>query len=165
MRKNEIKNCDGDPYLTRWHLFSSKWFTVMLHKFHRSDEDRALHDHPWSFISIMLWRGYYEHFEHNIYCSSCAGTGLADSGNEVCHPIVKCDNCEGTGIFHSLPRCKRKWPGMIFFRRAEWKHRVRLVDKKPAWTLVIHFRRRREWGYHMEDGWIHHANWWRQNCE
>lgn len=32
-----------------------------FHKFLRSDEDRALHNHPWDFIVIPVWRGYYEH--------------------------------------------------------------------------------------------------------
>jgi hypothetical protein len=27
----------------------------------RSDEDRALHDHPWSFLVIPIWGGYIEH--------------------------------------------------------------------------------------------------------
>jgi hypothetical protein len=33
---------------------------VYLHCIKRSDADRELHDHPWSFVSLMLWRGYVE---------------------------------------------------------------------------------------------------------
>jgi hypothetical protein len=58
--KKVIVNCARDPYLTRWYLFRREWLGVFLHLFHRSDEDRALHDHPWSFLTIVLWRGYRE---------------------------------------------------------------------------------------------------------
>jgi hypothetical protein len=33
----------------------------MLHKMCRSDHERALHDHPWPFVSIVLRTGYEEH--------------------------------------------------------------------------------------------------------
>src|SRR6202040_601720 len=53
-----------DPYMLRWFLFRSKrdWLPrLYLHKFLRSDDDRAPHDHPWWFISIMLKGSYTEH--------------------------------------------------------------------------------------------------------
>ena len=39
-----------EPYLERWIL----WFglTIRLHKFHKGDDDRAYHDHPWWFITF-----------------------------------------------------------------------------------------------------------------
>jgi hypothetical protein len=52
---------EKNPYLLRWFLIPrNPWFNVYLHKFMRDDEDRALHDHPWSFLSIMLWGMYWE---------------------------------------------------------------------------------------------------------
>lgn len=60
--RRDIVNCERDLYLTRWYLFRIKWLAIFLHRFHRSDEDRALHDHPWAFITLILWRGYDEHF-------------------------------------------------------------------------------------------------------
>lgn len=51
---------DGDkPYLTRYTLLKRKTFQICLHIFHRSDAD-DMHDHPWDFLSIILWRGYVE---------------------------------------------------------------------------------------------------------
>lgn len=51
-----------DPYLRRW------WVTprgqgpaTYLHHFLRSDDDRALHDHPWASVSILLDGSYREH--------------------------------------------------------------------------------------------------------
>jgi len=57
----EIANCERQIYLTRWYLLRTKPLAVFLHWFRRSDEDRALHDHPWPFITLILWRGYFEH--------------------------------------------------------------------------------------------------------
>ena len=48
-----------NPYMLRWWLVPrNRWFNVYLHKFCRDDDDRALHDHPFAFISLML-RGRY----------------------------------------------------------------------------------------------------------
>jgi hypothetical protein len=50
-----------DPYIHRWYLIPrNSWCNLYLHHILRSDDDRALHDHPWWFISIVLWRGYRE---------------------------------------------------------------------------------------------------------
>jgi hypothetical protein len=51
---------ESDPLLIRWLIFRIPSFGIMLHKFCRSDYDRALHDHPWTFISFILKGGYYE---------------------------------------------------------------------------------------------------------
>ena len=45
----------GDNYLHRWYLIPrNPFFNVMLHRFMGSDDDRALHDHPWASMSILL---------------------------------------------------------------------------------------------------------------
>lgn len=47
-----------DPYMVRWRLLPrNRWGNIYVHRFLRSDEDRALHDHPWSSVSILL-RGH-----------------------------------------------------------------------------------------------------------
>lgn len=33
---------------------------IYLHKFMRSDHDRALHDHPWPYVALILKGGYWE---------------------------------------------------------------------------------------------------------
>ncbi len=56
-----------DAYMLRWFLIPrNPWFNVYLHKFLRDDDDRALHDHPWWFISWMLKGGYFETGEDGI---------------------------------------------------------------------------------------------------
>lgn len=50
------------PYMLRWWLIPrNPVFNVYLHKFLRSDDDRALHDHPWVNMSYLLKGEYVEH--------------------------------------------------------------------------------------------------------
>lgn len=52
----------GDNYLRRWWVIPRNPFcNVYLHEILKSDDDRALHDHPWSNISALLMGGYWEH--------------------------------------------------------------------------------------------------------
>lgn len=49
---------------------------------------------------------------------------------------------------------KCRFPRSWVFHRAEDAHKVELYEK-PAWTLVFVGRKRREWGFHTSDGWVH----------
>lgn len=52
----------ADPYMRRWWLIPrNRIFNIYLHHFMRSDDDRALHDHPWWNLSILLDGRYVEH--------------------------------------------------------------------------------------------------------
>jgi len=45
----------NDPYMRRWYLLPrNEQFNVYLHQFLRSDDDRAMHDHPWDSFSLVL---------------------------------------------------------------------------------------------------------------
>lgn len=50
----------NNPYIVRHILFRISMFGIYLHEMRRSDHDRALHDHPWPFMSFILRRGYRE---------------------------------------------------------------------------------------------------------
>lgn len=52
---------EGDAYLHRWWIVPrNRLFNIYLHHFLRSDDDRALHDHPWWNVSILLSGCYLE---------------------------------------------------------------------------------------------------------
>jgi hypothetical protein len=56
-----ITRDNEDPYLVRWLLCEFKGYKIYIHKFLRSDMDRELHNHPWSFgLSLILKGGYIE---------------------------------------------------------------------------------------------------------
>lgn len=55
-----IPTGETEVYLRRLYLVQTPWFGVKLHWIHRPDTDRHLHDHPWWFVSFVLWGGYEE---------------------------------------------------------------------------------------------------------
>lgn len=137
IRKKIIYGCDsrGDaqsPYLTRWTLLDLPFLSVCLHRFHRSDADE-MHDHPWPFWSVILWRGYIEETPVLMY-----------------------------NYPHGERKRRRVWPGMILRRQACWIHRVDLVDGKEAWTLVFRGRVVREWGFWTKHGWQRWREYFRE---
>jgi len=57
-----VTKVDGSTYLERWYLIpKNRFFNIYLHHFMQSDEDRALHDHPWWSLGILLKGKYKEH--------------------------------------------------------------------------------------------------------
>lgn len=60
--RGEVIGREGCPYMQRW-VLDLGVCTLRLHHFLRSDDDAALHDHPWWFITFPLgtyreWREY-----------------------------------------------------------------------------------------------------------
>lgn len=52
----------GDNYLRRWWIVPrNEWCSVYLHEILHSDDDRALHDHPWANRSFLISGSYIEH--------------------------------------------------------------------------------------------------------
>lgn len=57
-----IPTRDGRPYLRRWHVTPrGNGPATYLHHFLASDDDRAMHDHPWPSLGVLLSGCYYEH--------------------------------------------------------------------------------------------------------
>lgn len=50
----------GKGYLWRLRILVTPWFSIFLHRIHRPDNQRDLHDHPWAFASFVLWGWYKE---------------------------------------------------------------------------------------------------------
>lgn len=56
------------PYLKRWWLIPrNHWFNIYLHQILTDDDDRALHDHPWWNLSIILKGCYREIRKDGVY--------------------------------------------------------------------------------------------------
>lgn len=135
-QKKTIYGCEarGDAnsaYLTRYCLIAGRFGQIAVHIFHRSDAD-DLHDHPWPFASLILWRGYREVVQGTI--------------DDRCYARVS----------------TRKYPGMILFRRPTHQHRVELIDGKKAATLVVMGPYVREWGFITTEGWKQWRQYFRE---
>ena len=58
-----------EPYLRRWWIIPrNRFFNIYLHNILHDDEDRALHDHPWHNVSIVLSGGYIEVTPRGSFC-------------------------------------------------------------------------------------------------
>jgi hypothetical protein len=54
----------GNPYKDT--VWPHGGWGLYLHKFHRGDDDKALHSHPWAWaVSLVLAGGYYEDRRNN----------------------------------------------------------------------------------------------------
>jgi len=47
-------------YITRLHVLKTPWFAVCLHWLNKPDPEPYLHDHPVTFLSLILRGGYRE---------------------------------------------------------------------------------------------------------
>ena len=62
LTRRHITGLDGSNYLVRRYLLPrNNFLNVYLHTFLGSDDDRALHDHPWYSASIVLRGTLIEH--------------------------------------------------------------------------------------------------------
>lgn len=141
-RPRVIYDGDGiDPYLSRWHLIGGarmpdgSWpfdgcgdvkpgaihgklpFGLYLHRFHVSDLDRELHNHPWKWaLSFILSGGYRE------------------------------DRRILTGIWVDSIETKAVRPFRFNWITCETFHRVELVDE-DAWSLILVGPKFGGWGF------------------
>lgn len=148
-RKKIITREDNTPYLIRYTIFTCKLFSIKIHKILISD-DACLHDHPWSFISIILKGGYVEEriikWNHFPF----------DSSYKIKKCILDHDN-NRWGLKH-----KRLYgPGSILFRKAKTTHRLQIYQ--TAWTLVITFKKIKSWGFFTKNGWVEWFKYKQQN--
>lgn len=141
-----------DPYLLRWWLLPrNPVFNVYLHCFKRSDDDRALHDHPWLFNLSWLLRGQYREWAEGTY---------KEYGRQW-------DNTEEWKVNTTPPTVGRlRREGTVKFRLGRAPHRIELLPitgrkslgrapLRECWTLFITGPRIREWGFYCPKGWRH----------
>lgn len=136
-----------NTYMRRWYVIPhNKWFNIYLHQFLRSDDDRALHDHPWWNLSWVLSGGYYE--------VTAQMPGL--------HEVMDAVHYRGEKEHALKPGGKRKYrwrnPGALAWRQAKAAHRLQLArdlsGELSAWSLFITGPKVRVWGFWCREGWV-----------
>ena len=113
---------DGELYLRRYFIFRSRWFNIFLHNIRLPDRGRDPHDHPWSFLGLVLKGGYTEDLYH-----------------------VRWHNTLHLDYVLEREVVQRK-VGQLAFRRATDVHHIASV-KPGTWTLVFTGPRVREWAF------------------
>lgn len=121
------------PYLLRWWLLPrNPVFNVYLHRFCRPDDDRALHDHPWVWASLVLRGGY---FEHTIAAGGIARRHWRAPGSLRVRLPWTAHRVELRPLSVGMDLC-----GSPF---------------AACWTLFMTGPRLRNWGFHCpERGWV-----------
>lgn len=67
-KPDEVLYTSGKPYMQRWFVIPhNRYCNIYVHNFLRSDDDRALHDHPWPSASILLIGEYAERLEYGLF--------------------------------------------------------------------------------------------------
>lgn len=110
-RKKIIYRNDHEPYLIRYSIFTCRWFAIKIHQILLSDHD-CHHDHPWSFITLLLKGGYVEH--------TPKGSKLYGPGNILYRPaeyIHRLEIHQPCWSFVITFKKVRKWG---FFTNAGW---------------------------------------------
>lgn len=123
--KGHLYHADNSLYMGRYSLFETKYLSARVHQIATGDNDQALHDHPWSFLSIVLSGGYVE---------------------ELPLMPTPCWN----GNVETTRTIKRK-EGSISFRPASCRHRITSVEPY-TWTLFIYGKFKQDWGFYTKEG-------------
>lgn len=155
---------EDDPYLMRWWVLPrNKFFNVYLHLFMRSDDDRALHDHPWWNASFVLDGGYFEHMPKWKYMNPNDPFDTISVSPDIAYKLTAPGMSHEKWLYVGLDMQQaynvRRWQGDLVFRTAENAHRVELMTLggKPIMCMSLFFTgpRIREWGFHCKQGWVH----------
>jgi hypothetical protein len=113
-------------HFQRFRILALPWFAIYLHRILRSDQDRHFHDHPWSFLSIILWRGYTEQWVRSPNWGDVK-TRKVQPGSIVYHHYSDA---------HKITLAKE--------------------NKSTWTLVFVGRRERDNWGYQTENGWMDH---------
>lgn len=131
----------GDHYLERWWIIPrNPVFNLYLHRIAKSDDDRALHDHPWWNVSVILMGEYLEHLPH------------WQSGRAPVLRSYEMEQPDGPMTVHVVSRRE----GEVVPRLGKSLHRLELPSHlHHVWSLFITGPRFRSWGFACPKGWRH----------
>lgn len=139
----------GDvPYMRRWHVIPrNRWFNIYLHHFLRSDDDRALHDHPWPSLGIILKGSYIEHMPENPRRWRVQG----------CRQTIQVVRRAFRPVFRRADHIHRVelLSEIVAVPDSVARHSHRGVVEKTVWTLFITGPKIREWGFWCSWGFRH----------
>jgi hypothetical protein len=140
----------GGDYLHRWWVLPrNPLFNIYLHRIGRSDDDRALHDHPWVNCSLVL-RGAYD----EVCLTPAAMWWWREYLQE--HSLTEADPDYSIGFGRHLETHRVRTSELFLVaRRARTPHRLEVVEG-PVWTLFLTGPVIRDWGFHCPKGWVHY---------
>jgi hypothetical protein len=124
----------GPPYMTRW-VLDLGWFGALrLHHIHRADDDLEHHDHPFSFLSLVVKGWYWEELGGGRRTIRRGRFSLAYRNAGCAHRIshVSPGGC-WTALWTTPKQSRSEWG---FYTDSGWVH----------WKVFC-----RDRGYHLSD--------------
>lgn len=148
-------------YMRRWwKVMRNAYFNIYFHQVFRSDDDAALHDHPWWSFSIVLEGGYYE---HRILDGGIHQNTFYPAGSVLFRRAGK--------QAHRLELKREVWIGAIDPYLQSWRlHELdnlaldrsgdgELEYERPAKTIFITGPVLRRWGFYHPEQWVDAYDW------
>lgn len=131
----------GPTYMRRWwKIKRNAFFNVYYHHVLRSDEDAALHDHPWWNFSIVLEGGYHEHL-------------IAEGG-------VNSKTWYPAGSVRFRPRGTFAHRLELETELGDMSEQGNIVrEERPVKTIFITGPVLRRWGFHHPLQWVDAYEW------
>lgn len=141
---------ENDPYLIRW-TFIFFGYSLRIHHWIKSDDNRFFHDHSADLLSIVLKGRYYnvkpiypdknptDIVEKTYFEDSDGFSFCAEGKNEKW--------CYVEGIFNSLHNFLHM-NRSIWFSKAEDRHYLS-IPKEGAWTLMFEGKPRHKLGFYV----------------
>lgn len=118
----------GDNYLRRWWVIPRNDFcNIYLHEILRSDDDRALHDHPWANSSWVIDGGYIEHVPNGPSLHRTAGDFVTREATAL-HRLELPEGGRAVSLFITGPKV-REWG---FACPQGWRHWKDFVGEHPG---------------------------------
>lgn len=117
----------GDNYMRRWWVIPRNAFcNVYLHDILHSDDDRAMHDHPWANTSFLLFGSYIEHTPDGVF-TRVAGQ-VIERAAEALHRLEVIPGQRAVSLFMTGPAV-RDWG---FACPKGWVHWRDFVDSRDS---------------------------------
>jgi hypothetical protein len=152
IRWKEKLGYKDNPYLIRW-TFIIFGFSIRIHHWIKSDDNRYFHDHSSDLISIVLKGRYFnvKPFYPDLEPTEKVQviTYSDSSGNEWKWKSIRENRnyCYVEGIFNSWHNFFNMRQS-IWFSKAEDRHYLS-IPKEGAWTLMFEGRPRHKWGFYV----------------
>lgn len=131
-----------NPYLVRW-TFILFGYSMRIHHWIKSDDDRFFHDHSADLLSIVLKGRYWNVKPYDNEKNPNEAVTIWKDGEPI--TVRNQRNCYVEGIFNSWHNFFHMG-NSIWFSKAEDLHYLR-IPEGGAWTLMFEGRPRIKWGF------------------
>jgi hypothetical protein len=108
----EIKSKCGKLHFRRWELLKTKKFSIWIHGIYAPDNDLHLHNHPWDYMSLVLWGSFLEEDEDSC-CNKRGRFSFSKKKSYKFHKISHLFSSKVYTLFISYNRDGDNWGYLV----------------------------------------------------